>query len=84
MTGWNRAPRWGWCRTGCNNKLGDYLKEARRCGRIAVSGVVEDRPGYDIRPNIPFVGSKKSGLGNEFAEEGLHEFTQIRIVNEAR
>ena len=143
------------------DKLRDYLNEARRCGRIVAGGIVEDRPGYYIRPtivadvkdgdrivdeeqfgpilpvirfddveatlatvnaspyglggsvwgdsdaardvaermdsgtvwvnkhldfgpNIPFAGSKQSGLGNEFAEEGLHEFTQIRIVNEAR
>lgn len=35
----------------------------------------------DIDPSIPFGGAKQSGLGVEFAEEGLNEFTQIHIVN---
>lgn len=38
----------------------------------------------DVGPNIPFGGAKQSGIGVEFAEEGLAEFTQIHIVNEAR
>lgn len=38
----------------------------------------------DFGPNIPFGGSKESGIGVEFAEEGLAEFTQLHVVNEAR
>ena len=38
----------------------------------------------DFGPNIPFGGAKQSGLGVEFAEEGLDEFTQIHIVNEGK
>lgn len=38
----------------------------------------------DFGPNIPFGGAKQSGIGVEFAEEGLAEFTQVHIVNEAR
>lgn len=37
----------------------------------------------DFGPEIPFGGAKQSGIGVEFAEEGLHEFTQIHILNEA-
>lgn len=33
-----------------------------------------------IQPNAPFGGIKKSGLGVEFAEEGLHEYTDIQVV----
>jgi acyl-CoA reductase-like NAD-dependent aldehyde dehydrogenase len=33
-----------------------------------------------IQPNAPFGGVKKSGLGVEFAEEGLHEYTDIQVV----
>jgi len=29
-------------------------------------------------------GAKQSGIGTEFAEEGLAEFTQFQIINEAR
>lgn len=38
----------------------------------------------DFGPNIPFGGAKQSGIGVEFGEEGLEEFTQIHIVNEAK
>ena len=33
-----------------------------------------------IQPNAPFGGVKKSGLGVEFAEEGLHEYTDIQVI----
>lgn len=35
----------------------------------------------DVGPNIPAAGAKQSGLGVEFGEEGLAEFTQIQVVN---
>lgn len=38
----------------------------------------------DFAPGIPFCGAKQSGLGVEFAEEGLAEFTQIQILNIAK
>ena len=38
----------------------------------------------DLAPNLPFGGSKNSGLGSELGEEGLHEFTQLRVINVAR
>jgi acyl-CoA reductase-like NAD-dependent aldehyde dehydrogenase len=37
----------------------------------------------DFGPSIPFGGAKQSGFGVEFAEEGLAEFTQIQVINEA-
>lgn len=33
-----------------------------------------------IQPNAPFGGVKKSGLGVEFGEEGLQEYTDIQVV----
>ncbi len=33
-----------------------------------------------IQPNAPFGGVKKSGLGVEFAEEGLAEYTDIKVI----
>jgi acyl-CoA reductase-like NAD-dependent aldehyde dehydrogenase len=33
-----------------------------------------------IQPNAPFGGVKSSGLGVEFAEEGLAEYTDIQTV----
>jgi hypothetical protein len=35
----------------------------------------------DMAPNIPFGGAKQSGIGTEFAEEGLAEFTQSLQLN---
>lgn len=35
-----------------------------------------------IQPNIPFGGVKGSGLGVEFAEEGLVEYTTIQVIFE--
>lgn len=33
-----------------------------------------------IQPNVPFGGVKASGLGVEFAEEGLVEYTTIQVI----
>ena len=38
----------------------------------------------EVAPNIPFGGAKMSGLGGELAEEGLAEFTQMRVINIAQ
>jgi acyl-CoA reductase-like NAD-dependent aldehyde dehydrogenase len=38
----------------------------------------------DVLPGIPFAGAKMSGLGVEMAEQGLLEFTQIKVVNYAK
>lgn len=38
----------------------------------------------DIAPHIPQAGAKSSGLGVEIGEEGLLEYTQVQVVNEAR
>lgn len=35
----------------------------------------------DFGPHIPFGGAKQSGVGVEMGEEGLHEFTQLQVVN---
>jgi len=37
-----------------------------------------------IAPNIPFGGVKCSGIGVEFGEEGLQEYTTIQIVNRSK
>lgn len=38
----------------------------------------------ELDPTIPFGGAKQSGLGNELGEEGLAEFTQLKIINMAK
>ena len=48
------------------------------------SGTVWINTHLDFGPNIPFGGAKQSGIGVEFAREGLNEFTQIKVINMAR
>jgi acyl-CoA reductase-like NAD-dependent aldehyde dehydrogenase len=48
------------------------------------AGTVWINKHLDMAPHIPFGGSKQSGIGTEFAEEGLAEFTQLQIINAAR
>lgn len=48
------------------------------------SGTVWINKHLDFGPHIPFGGAKQSGIGVEFAEEGLYEFTQVQVINEAR
>lgn len=35
----------------------------------------------DVAPHIPFAGAKSSGVGVEFGEAGLLEFTQLQVIN---
>lgn len=48
------------------------------------TGTVWINKHLDFGPHIPFGGAKMSGVGTEFAEEGLAEFTQLHIINMAR
>lgn len=48
------------------------------------SGTVWVNKHAELAPNIPFGGAKQSGLGTELGEEGLAEFTQLKIINIAR
>ena len=59
-------------------------EKARDIALRMESGTAWINKHLDFGPNIPFGGAKQSGVGVEFAEEGLAEFTQIHIVNEAR
>jgi len=38
----------------------------------------------ELDPSIPFGGSGLSGIGTELGDEGLAEFTQLKIINMAR
>lgn len=48
------------------------------------AGTVWINKHLDFGPGVPFGGAKQSGLGVEFGEEGLHEFTQIQVINESK
>ncbi|WP_110948845.1 aldehyde dehydrogenase family protein [Pseudomonas bohemica] len=48
------------------------------------SGTVWINQHGDVGPNVPFGGAKMSGLGVEYAAEGLAELTQLKIINRAK
>lgn len=56
---------------------------ARDVAGQIVAGTVWINKHIDLDPGIPFAGARQSGLGVEFAEEGLREFTQLKIINAA-
>lgn len=61
-----------------------WSSDAKRAHEVATqieAGTVWINKHLDIAPNIPFGGAKQSGMGVEFAEEGLAEFTQLQIIN---
>jgi acyl-CoA reductase-like NAD-dependent aldehyde dehydrogenase len=58
--------------------------DVARASEVAMridSGTVWVNQHLAIDPDIPFRGSKQSGLGAELGEAGLHEYTQAHIVN---
>jgi acyl-CoA reductase-like NAD-dependent aldehyde dehydrogenase len=48
------------------------------------SGTVWVNKHLDLPPDVPFAGAKQSGFGAEMGQEGLEEFTQVRIINIAK
>ncbi len=59
---------------------GRNLKKAKRIARQLECGSVWINKHGMIQPNAPFGGRKASGIGVEFGEEGLHEFTDLQVV----
>ena len=60
--------------------------DAAECARVASqleAGTVYVNKHAEIAPHVPFGGIKCSGLGVEFAEEGLAAYTAIKIINKA-
>ena len=62
---------------------GDSAKATKVAAKIE-SGSVWVNQHANIGPHIPMAGCKASGLGVEQSEEGLEEYTQIRVLNVAR
>jgi acyl-CoA reductase-like NAD-dependent aldehyde dehydrogenase len=57
------------------------IKRAHDVASRIEAGTVWINKHLDMAPHIPFGGAKQSGIGTEFAEEGLAEFTQLQIIN---
>jgi acyl-CoA reductase-like NAD-dependent aldehyde dehydrogenase len=51
------------------------LVRAEKMARQLTAGSVWVNSHFDVAPNIPFGGTKESGLGREWGLEGFKEFT---------
>jgi acyl-CoA reductase-like NAD-dependent aldehyde dehydrogenase len=60
------------------------LDQAYALAEKLEAGTVWINKHAELDPGIPFGGAKQSGLGTELGEEGLDEFTQLKIINMAR
>lgn len=60
------------------------LEKAWDIAKQIESGTVWINTHVDVDPSVPFAGAKQSGLGFEFSLEGLHQFTQVKVINQAR
>lgn len=54
---------------------------ARALASRLEAGTVWVNKHAELTPAVPFGGAKQSGIGLEFSEEGLWEFTQLKIVS---
>ncbi len=59
---------------------GRDINEARRVAAKMECGSVWINKHGMIQPNAPFGGVKQSGIGVEFGEEGLHEYTDLQVI----
>lgn len=57
----------------------DIVKAKQVASRMECGSVWINKHGA-IQPNAPFGGTKSSGIGVEFAKEGLQEYTDIQVV----
>lgn len=69
-----------------NNGLGGSvwtrdIDKARNMARDMECGTVWINSHGGIRPDAPFGGHKGSGIGVQFGEEGLNEYTNIQVVH---
>jgi len=62
---------------------GSNAEETARVAALLEAGTVYVNKHAEIQPHVPFGGIKCSGLGVEFAEEGLAAYTSIKIINAA-
>lgn len=57
------------------------LDRAHKLAERMETGTVWINTHMDLTPNIPFGGAKQSGIGTEFGQAGLEEFTQRRVIS---
>jgi acyl-CoA reductase-like NAD-dependent aldehyde dehydrogenase len=59
------------------------FERAKQIATRLDAGTVWINKHAELVPGIPFGGAKQSGIGVEFTEEGLLEFTQLKIISAA-
>jgi len=62
---------------------GDIQRGEKIAARID-SGTVWVNRHLDLPFDVPFGGAKQSGIGRQQGLEGLHEFTQAKVINIAK
>lgn len=63
-----------------------WSSDRERAKHVALrleAGTVWINQHIDLGPHIPQAGAKNSGIGVEIGEEGLLEYTQVQVLNEA-
>jgi acyl-CoA reductase-like NAD-dependent aldehyde dehydrogenase len=60
------------------------LDRGKEVASQIVSGTVWVNKHLDLPFDVPFGGAKQSGLGVEYGQEGLEEFTQQKTINMAK
>lgn len=58
------------------------MDRARRLAAQMQTGTVWINQHVNFGPHIPFAGAKQSGIGVEWGQLGLAEYTQVMVVNE--
>jgi acyl-CoA reductase-like NAD-dependent aldehyde dehydrogenase len=64
-----------------------WSKSTERAVEVAKrlhTGTVWINKHLDLPPSVPYGGAKQSGFGVELGQQGLEEFTQMRILNVAK
>jgi len=64
-----------------------WSKSTERALEVAArldTGTVWINKHLDLPPSVPYGGTKQSGYGVELGQQGLEEFTQLRILNVAK
>ena len=56
------------------------LKKGERVARQIQAGTVTINTDNFFKPECPFGGYKKSGMGREYGEIGFKEFSQVKLV----
>jgi acyl-CoA reductase-like NAD-dependent aldehyde dehydrogenase len=57
---------------------------AQEVAKALEAGTVMVNKHADRTPHLPMAGAKQSGVGVELGVHGLHEFTQLKVINTAR